>query len=354
MKEKMHAVVKPVPGPGAVFEHWPSPPKPGLRDILVRVEATSICGTDMQIYDWHELMAKRVKPPFVMGHEFAGKVVEAGKEVSELREGDIVSGETHINCGRCFQCRTGNGHICERMLLRGVDTDGCFAEYHALHESSAWLNDPKIPIEIASAQEPLGNAVHASSAAEIPGNTIAVFGCGPIGACLIGLCKSFGAARIYGVDIVDYRLNLARKMGGDVLINSSNTDPIKEIMSMTNSRGVDVFFEMSGAPASFEAGFKVLRPGGSAILFGLPSKNIEVDIANWIVFKDAHVRGVFGRRIWGTWYKMAEVLKAGEVDLSKVITHRFKLEEFSKAFALMKSGRCGKIIMYPNRRPPSS
>jgi len=125
----MHAVVKTSPGPGAVYEPWPSPTKPGLRDILVRVEATSIRGTDMQIYDWHELMAHRVKPPLVMGHEFAGKIVEAGKEVSDLREGDIVSGETHINCGKCFQCRTGNGHICERMLLRGVDTDGCFAEY---------------------------------------------------------------------------------------------------------------------------------------------------------------------------------------------------------------------------------
>src|SRR5437667_12250481 len=155
LKEQMHAVVKTVPGPGSVYEPWTFAPKPGLRDVQVRVEATSICGTDMQIYDWHELMAKRVKPPLVMGHEFAGKVVEAGKQVSDLREGDIVSGETHINCGRCFQCRTGNGHVCERMLLRGVDTDGCFAEYHTLHESSAWLNDKRIPVETASAQEPL-------------------------------------------------------------------------------------------------------------------------------------------------------------------------------------------------------
>jgi len=353
-REKMHAVVKTTPGPGAVYETWPSPSKPGLRDILVRVEATSICGTDLQIYDWHELMARRVKPPLVMGHEFAGKVVEVGKEVSELREGDIVSGETHINCGRCYQCRTGNGHICERMLLRGVDTDGCFAEYHMLHESSAWLNDKRIPIEIASAQEPLGNAVHAASAAEISGNKVAVFGCGPIGACLIGLAKSYGASKIFGVDIVDYRLNLAKKMGGDVLINGSQENVVKKITDMTDGRGVDVFFEMSGAPPSFEEGFKVLRPGGTAILFGLPAKNIEMDIANWIVFKDAHVRGVFGRRLWGTWYKTAEVLKAGEVDLSKVITHRFALDEFAKAFTLMKSGQSGKIVMYPNRKPPSN
>src|SRR5437762_69369 len=256
----MHAVVKASSGPGAVFEQWPTP-KPGLRDILVRIEATSICGTDMHIYDWHESIRDKVKPPMVMGHEFAGKIMEVGKEVSDLREGDIVSGETHINCGKCFQCRTGNGHICERMLLRGVDTDGCFAEYHMLHEQSAWLNDKTIPIETASAQEPLGNAVHAASAAEIPGNKVAIFGCGPIGACLIGLCKYFGTSKI---------------------------------------------------------------------------------------------RGVFGRRLWNTWYKTAEVLKAGEVDLSKVITHRFALEEFAEAFTLMKSGHSGKIVMYPNRKPPSS
>ncbi len=155
----MHAVVKTSPGPGAAFEPWPTP-KPGLRDILVRIEATSICGTDMHIYDWHESIRDKVKPPMVMGHEFAGKIIEVGKEVSDLREGDIVSGETHIFCGKCFQCRTGNAHICERMLLRGVDTDGCFAEYHVLNEQHAWLNDRKIPIEVASAQEPLGNAVH--------------------------------------------------------------------------------------------------------------------------------------------------------------------------------------------------
>src|SRR5438034_376429 len=177
----MHAVVKTSPGPGAVYEPWPSPTKPGLRDILVRVEATSICGTDM-----------------------------------------------------------------------------------------------KIPIETASAQEPLGNAVHAASAAEIPGNRVAVFGCGPIGACLIGLCKSFGASKIFGIDIVDYRLNLAKTMGGDVLINGSQENVVKRIMDSTDGRGVDVFFEMSGAPPSFEEGFKVLRPGGTAILFGLPAKNVEM------------------------------------------------------------------------------
>lgn len=348
----MQAIVKPSAGPGAVLEPW-TPAKTGLRDVTVKVEATSICGTDMQIFDWQDWVRDRVKPPFVMGHEFAGKIVEAGKEVSDLREGDIVSGETHIYCGKCFQCRTGNAHICERMLLRGVDTDGCFAEYHTLNEQTAWLNDRRIPIETASAQEPLGNAVHAASAAEIAGNTIAVFGCGPIGSCLIGLCKSFGASKIFGVDIYDYRLKLAQEMGGQILINGLKQDVVKEIMQGTDNRGVDVFFEMSGAQPSFEEGFRILRPGGTAILFGLPSKKIEIDVENWIVFKDAHVRGIFGRRIWNTWYKTAEVLKAKEVDLSKIITHRFKLEEFSKAFALMKSGQCGKIIMYPNRKPPS-
>ena len=348
----MHAVVKTSPGPGAVFEPWPTP-RPGLRDILVRVEATSICGTDMHIYDWHESIRDKVKPPIVMGHEFAGKVLEAGKEVSDLREGDIVSGETHIFCGKCFQCRTGNAHICERMKLRGVDTDGCFAQYHALDEHTAWRNDRKIPIEVASAQEPLGNAVHAASAAEISGKKVAVFGCGPIGTCLIGLCKSYGATEIFGVDIVDYRLKLAKGMGATRLLDATTQRVEEEILKATDGHGVDVFFEMSGAQPSYEQGFRALRPGGTAVLFGLPSKTVEMDVANWIVFKDAKVKGVFGRRLFSTWYQTAEVLKAGMVDMSKVITHRFGMDEFSKAFALMKSGRSGKIIMYPNKKNSS-
>ena len=349
LKGQMHSIVKLKPEPGAVYQEWQIP-SIGLNDVLVRVEATSICGTDMQIYDWHEWVRDRVKPPFVMGHEFAGRVLEAGKEVAELREGDLVSGETHIFCGRCFQCRTGNAHICENMRLRGVDTDGCFAQYHALHEASAWKNDSKLSVEVASAQEPLGNAVHAASVTDISAKRVAIFGCGPIGACLIGLCKSFGSTRIFGVDVVDYRLSLAKEMGADVLLNASNDDVSSEIMRQTDGRGADIFFEMSGAPAAFEQGFKALRPGGTAVLFGLPSKRVEIDVANWIVFKDAHVRGVFGRRIYSTWYKTAEVLRAGMVDMSKVITHRFDMEEFSKAFALMRSGRCGKVIMYPNGR----
>src|SRR6058998_2521053 len=228
----MHAVVKASPGPGAVFEQWPTP-KLGLRDILVRIEATSICGTDMHIYDWHESIRDKVKPPMVMGHEFAGKIIEVGKEVSDLRVGDIVSGETHIFCGKCFQCRTGNAHICERMKLRGVDTDGCFANYHRLNEQTAWLNDRKIPIEVASAQEPLGNAVHAASAAEVSGKRVAVFGCGPIGACLIGLCKAYGATDIFGVDIVDYRLKLAKEMGASVLLNAAKNRVEEEISKAT-------------------------------------------------------------------------------------------------------------------------
>ncbi len=345
----MKSIIKQRSGPGAVYTDWPVP-KIGMRDVLVRVEATSICGTDMQIYDWHEWVRNRVKPPFVMGHEFAGRVIEAGKEVSDLREGDLVSGETHIACGKCYQCRSGNAHICQNMRLRGVDTDGCFAQYHALPENGAWRNDPNLSVEVASAQEPLGNAVHASSVADISGKRIAVFGCGPIGACLIGLCKSFGATKIMAVDLVDYRLKLAKEMGAHVLLNAKSDSVEKEIMRLTDGRGADIFFEMSGAPSAFEQGFKSMRPGGTAVLFGLPSKKVEMDVANWIVFKDAHVRGVFGRRIWNTWYKTAEVLRSGMVDLSKVITHRFDLEEFSKAFALMTSGNCGKVIMYPNGR----
>ena len=193
-----------------------------------------------------------------------------------------------------------------------------------------------------------GNAVHAASQAEVAGKKVAVFGCGPIGTCLIGLCRAYGAAEIFAVDIVDYRLKLAKDMGATRLLHPASEKVETEILKATDGRGADVFFEMSGAQPSFEQGFRSLRPGGTAVLFGLPSKNIEMDVANWIVFKDALVKGVFGRRLFSSWYQTAEVLKSRMVDLSKVITHRFDMDEFSKAFALMKSGMSGKIIMYPN------
>ncbi|MFH1056283.1 MAG: L-threonine 3-dehydrogenase [Candidatus Micrarchaeota archaeon] len=324
---------------------------PQIKDdeVLVKIRATSICGTDVHIWAWDGWAQKRIHPPLIVGHEFAGEVVELGKSVRGLEKGDLVSGETHINCGYCFQCKTGNAHICENVKLRGIDVTGCFAEYHAMPANTAWKNDKSIPIEVMSAQEPLGNAVHTvfSGSGTVAGQTVAIFGCGPIGMCAAALCKSSGAEKVYCVDLNDYRLNLAKEMGGDVLLNPLKTDVVKEMLSDTGGRGVDVVLEMSGGPEALRSCFKAVRPGGRVSILGVFPGEVSLDVTDGIVFKGVTVNGVNGRMMFNTWYKSASFLKTGKVDLKKIITNKFKLEEFEKAFQTMKSGNSGKIVMYP-------
>jgi threonine 3-dehydrogenase len=343
----MKAVVKARPASGADFLDVPGP-SITKHECLVKIRATSICGTDVHIHDWNEWAASRVRPPLVIGHEFAGEVVEVGKDVKGLVVGDSVSGETHIPCMRCEQCRTGNFHICENLLLRGVDTQGCFAEYLALDEGTAWRNDKSLPFEVASAQEPLGNAVHSVfSGGGVEGKTVAIFGCGPIGIASAGLCHASGADRVFAVDMSEYRLKLAREFGATDLVDASHIDPVREIMKQTNGRGVDVFLEMAGSPETIRQGLKVLRSGGRAAMLGLPAKPVEVDFANDIVLKAINLQGIYGRRIFSTWYTVASFLRSGRIDLSKLITHRFRLSDYQRAFELMKSGQSGKIVMTP-------
>ncbi len=325
-------------------------PEPVIKkdEVLVRVKATSICGTDVHIYDWNEWAAAKVKPPLVMGHEFAGEVVELGKDVKGLVVGDSVSGETHIPCHRCEQCKTGNLHICENLRLRGVDSQGCFADYVALDEATAWHNDRSLPYELASAQEPLGNAMHAVfTGGGVEGKTVAVFGCGPIGIASVAVCCQSGAERVFAVDISDYRLKLARDFGASSVVNSKTVNPVKEIMSQTNGRGVDVFLEMAGVPETIRQGLKVLRAGGRACMLGLPSQPVELDFANDIVGKMVDMHGIYGRRIFESWYLVASYLRSGKIDLSKLITHRMKLSDYHKAFEIMKSGQSGKVVLTP-------
>jgi threonine 3-dehydrogenase len=343
----MKAVVKARPALGADFLDVPEPVI-NKHEVLVKVRATSICGTDVHIYDWNEWAASRVKPPLVFGHEFAGEVVEVGRDVKGLVVGDSVSGETHIPCQRCEQCRTGNYHICENVLLRGVDVQGCFAELVALDEFSAWRNDKSIPFDVASAQEPLGNAVHAVfTGGGVEGKTVAIFGCGPIGIASAAVCRESGAEKIFAVDISEYRLKLAMEFGATHAVNAKASDPVKEIMRQTNGRGVDVFLEMAGASETIRQGLKVLRSGGRASMLGLPSKPVEIDFTNDIVMKMLNMQGIYGRRMYSTWYTVASYLRSGRIDLAKLITHRFKLAEYQKAFELMKSGQSGKIVMTP-------
>lgn len=343
----MHAIVKKTPSEGAVFTDVPEP-APSKNQILVKVKATSICGTDVHIYDFNAWARARVRPPLVMGHEFAGEVVEVGENVSSFVKGDNVSGETHLPCMHCEQCRLGNYHICYNLKLRGVDVDGCFAEYLVTDEFTAWKNDRSLPFEIASAQEPLGNAVHTVfEGGGVEGKKVAVFGCGPIGIASVGLAAVSGAEKVIAVDISDYRLDLARKFGADVTINPRNEDVVQEILNLTGGRGVDVFLEMAGVQETLTAGLRVLKPGGRASVLGIPDGPYQVDFGNEVVQKNVTIRGIFGRKMYSTWFTVAGYLKSGKFDLSKLITHRFPMNEFESAFNVMKSGKSGKVVMLP-------
>lgn len=347
MKEKMLAVMKATPAPGATIAET-TVPKPGKGEVLVKVRAASICGTDIHIYDWDEGMSKRVKPPMIFGHEMCGEILELGEGVrSGVKPGDLVSAETHIACGHCFQCRTGNKHICENVKILGIDTNGCYAEYAVIPAENAWVNDASLPPEVATAQEPLGNAVHVLLTESVEGKSVAIFGCGPIGLCAVQLAKNLGASAVYAVDVKPYRLEMAKKMGANLVVNARESDAVSEIIHANGGRKVDVFVEVSGNPQAFQQGFKALRAGGRASILGVFAKPVEIDVTNDIVFKAARVYGVNGRKMFETWFQAREFLRKGFVDLRKIITHKFPLAEFDKAMQLMKSGDCGKIVLTP-------
>ncbi|MDP2873224.1 MAG: L-threonine 3-dehydrogenase [Bacillota bacterium] len=342
----MRALAKTAARTGAELIQAPVP-VPGPRDALVKVQAASICGTDLHIYEWNEWAQGRIKPPMIFGHEMAGAVVEVGAGVTQVKVGDFVSAETHVVCDKCYLCRTGNAHICQNLAILGVDIDGVFAEYVSVPAANLWPTDTSIPADWASLQEPMGNAVHTTLAGDIVGKTVALFGCGPIGVIAVAVALSCGAERVLAVDINPYRLDLARKMGATMTINAMEQDPVAALRDATGGDGVDVFLEFSGAPSALRQGFAALRFGGWAGLLGLPAKPVELDVTNGIVFKGATVYGIAGRRMYDTWYKATALLRGGRVDLAPVITHRFPLEEFAKGFELMHSGQCGKVILVP-------
>ncbi|NIN69088.1 MAG: L-threonine 3-dehydrogenase [Anaerolineae bacterium] len=346
MPEKMRAVVKAEAAPGARLMIV-DVPEAGPGEVLVKVKATSICGTDVHIYQWDAWARSRIKPPMVFGHEFAGEVVQLGEGVTTLKSGDYVSAETHIVCGACYQCRTGQAHICGNVSIIGVDRPGSFAEYVIIPPENAWFNPPDMPPEVASIQEPFGNAVHSALSTDLAGKTVLVTGCGPIGLMAIGIAKSAGASAVYGTEVVPYRLDLASRMGPDLILNPRETDVVSQIMTATDGQGVDVVLEMSGDPSAIHEGFAVLRDGGYAALLGIPSGPIELDLANEVIFKGASVYGVAGRQMWKTWYQTRALLSSGAVDVGPIITHELSLEDFEQGLQLMSTGQCGKVVLHP-------
>jgi threonine 3-dehydrogenase len=344
----MRALVKTVSAPGLTSTNWPDP-TPGPRDVIVKVAATSLCGTDAHIYRWDEWAQRRIELPRIIGHEVCGHVVEVGREVSLVKVGDYVAAESHITCGQCFQCRTGQAHVCKQYKILGVDRDGSYAEYVALPEGVLWRTASEIPPEFACVQEPLGNAVDAALAEELTGQTVLVTGCGPTGLFAVAVARVAGAAVIIATDVSDYRLGLAKQVGADQTVNVKTNPPeaVGEVIRrMTAGEGVDAALEMSGDPAALHQAFRSVKNGGRVTLFGIPTGQVCFDLPNEIIFKGIRVYGVTGRRLFGTWYRLAGLFKAG-LNIRPVITHSFPMAEFATGFDLIRSGQCGKVVLFP-------
>jgi threonine 3-dehydrogenase len=347
MPATMKALRKTNSGRGLQLEQL-SLPASGPTDVLVRVKATSICGTDLHIYGWDRWSQGRIKPPVTLGHEFCGVVEAVGEEVAAVKPGDFVSAEMHLNCGHCHQCRLGQAHICQNLKIIGIDLDGAFAEFVKIPATNIWKLDPAIPEHYAAILDPLGNAVHTVLAGPIAGQTVLVTGCGPIGLMSIAVAKACGSSTVFATETNDHRRKMAKEMGADFVLNPAGEDPVKRIREATDGTGVDVLLEMSGNPAAIQQGFKALRAGGRASLLGIPTENVPLDLVEDVIFKGATVQGIYGRRMYETWVQMTALLKAGRLNLQSLFGESVALENFESAFGKLQNGLAGKILMYPN------
>ncbi|MGA2001438.1 MAG: L-threonine 3-dehydrogenase [Terriglobales bacterium] len=347
MPDTMLAVVKPEPKPGAEIREVQIPAF-GRTDVLVKVSVASVCGTDLHIYNWDPWAQHRIHPPLIPGHEFCGNVAAVGDEVTSVQEGDFVSAEMHVACGKCLQCRTGEAHICQHVSIIGVDSDGAFAEYVVIPESNIWKLDPSIPQEYASILDPLGNAVHTVLAGEIAAKTVAITGTGPIGLFAIAVARACGATQVFAIEVNQYRRKIAQQMKADYVLDPATQDVRQIIMDLTGGVGVDVVCEMAGHPDAIRTAFNIVRRGGRISLLGLTSKPIALNFSEDIIFKGITVQGINGRRMYQTWYQMTALLKAGKLDLHPVITDKLAMKDFNQGMERLKTGEASKILLYPN------
>ena len=337
----MKALVKERAGPGFTLKDVP---EPAMRDdeVLIRVRRAGVCGTDVHIHEWDDWAKGRVKPPIIVGHEFAGDVADVGRLVTDVRVGDRVTAEGHIVDGRCLLCRTGNAHVCPFTRIIGVDRDGCFAEYISMPATNVWHLDDDISFDIGGIHDPMGNAFHTALTAEIPGSTVLITGCGPIGIFAVGICRAAGASRVIASDVNPRRLELARMMGAHDVVTPPEADGV--VKRHTNGLGVDVALEMSGVPSAIHQALALVRVGGRVQMLGIPAKPMELDLATEVIFKGLTIYGVVGRRMYDTWHQMTRFLRSGKFDPTPVITHRFPLSDFDEAIRAIKSGEAGKVI----------
>jgi len=341
----MQAIVKPSRAPGLKVTTVPKP-SPGPGEVLIAVRHAGVCGTDLHIADWNPWAQGRIKPPIVVGHEFAGEIESVGDGVTGLRAGHLVTAEGHIVCGHCLQCRTGNSHICRNTRIIGVDRDGAFAEYIVMPATNVLtLDGGSIPTEVGAIMDPMGNAFHTVLTAEIPGSTVFIVGCGPIGCFAVGIARAAGATKVIASDVNPKRLALAATMGAHVTINAKKDDVVKTVLAETAGEGADVVCEMSGVPSALHQAFAAVRLGGRVQLLGIPDGEVPVDLANEIIFKGITLYGVIGRKMYETWHQMRRFLIGGQFDPRPVITHKFPLAKIDEALAAIRSGDAGKVIL---------
>ncbi len=336
----MKALVKKRPEQGIWMADVPMPTM-GHNDVLIKVEKTAICGTDLHIYKWDEWSAKTIKPPLVIGHEFVGHIIDMGSEVSGYEIGQRVSAEGHIVCGVCRNCRAGTPHLCPNTQGIGVNRDGAFAEYISMPVHNLWPVPEQIPSELAAFFDPFGNAAHCALEYDMVGEDVLITGAGPIGIIATGICKHVGARNVVITDVNDYRLSLAQSMGATRCVNVAK-EKLADVMAEMNITGFDLGMEMSGNPTAFNDMLNSMYNGGKITLLGMLPDHTQINWDN-IIFKGLSVKGVTGRKMYETWYKMTQLLLSG-FPLKKALTHEIHIDDFQTGFDLMASGQCGKVV----------
>jgi threonine 3-dehydrogenase len=338
----MKALVKKFAQKGVWLEEVPMPVM-GADDVLIKIMKNAVCGTDLHIYEWNRWAQDTIKTPMTIGHEYVGVIVDKGVNVKDLTIGQRVTGEGHTYCGHCRNCRRGKLHVCEHSIGVGVNRDGAMAEYLSLPATNVIVLDPRIPDDIAAIMDPFGNATHTAFSFPLLGEDVLITGAGLIGSLATAITRFAGARYVVVTDINDYRLELARKLGATLTVNSSRGEKVTDAMKHLNIKGFDVGLEMSGAPQAFNEMLDTMYNGSSIALLGILPDGAGV---NWskVIFKALTLQGVYGRQMWETWYKMQQMLIAG-IDISPIITHRYGIDDYQKAFDVMESGRCGKVLL---------
>ncbi|MFT5573003.1 MAG: threonine 3-dehydrogenase [Cryomorphaceae bacterium] len=328
--------------PGIWMTEAPEP-KMGHNDLLIKIRKTAICGTDMHIYHWDQWAQNTIPVPMIVGHEYVGEVVGMGQEVRGFEVGDRVSGEGHITCGHCRNCRAGRRHLCRNTFGVGVDRQGAFAELLSIPAYNAFKIPDNIPDELAAVFDPFGNAVHTALSFNLSGEDVLITGAGPIGIMAAAVAKHVGARHVVITDVNDYRLQLADKMGATRSVNVTQQDLPSVMQELGMSEGFDVGLEMSGIPSAFTAMLETMNHGGKIAMLGIPPSDMTVDWTK-VIFKGLEIKGIYGREMFETWYKMASLIQSG-LDISPILTHEFSINEFQQGFEMMASGESGKVLL---------